>query len=109
VAGAESGGRPTIRRLVRGKTLLPRAWAVSSRPECEREQQTRLLKPTHRVRFAGIESDQRAVVAGSRVLAARDPDATAENLDEDAVPVPRITDFFVLCEVDQVNAQSRSR
>ena len=61
------------------------------------------------MRVSGIKRDQRAVVAGGRVLADRNKDASAENLDEEAVAVPRITDLFVLCEVDQVNAHSGCR
>ena len=92
--------RRTASSLNSPGSISTRGWAVSSRSGCEREQQTRLLKPTDRVCVIGIKHDQRALVAGGSVLADRKKDTSAENLDEDAVAVPRITDLFVLREVD---------
>jgi hypothetical protein len=64
---------------------------MPARPGCERQQQTRLLEATHRVRFAGVKRGECAVVAGGRVFADRNADASVQHLDEDVVAVPRIT------------------
>ena len=82
---------------------------MPARPGRERQQQARPLEATHRVRFAGVKRDQCAVVAGGRVLADRNADASVQHLDEDAVAVPRITDLLVGCEVDHVNTQTGGR